>query len=156
MWIKKDYASHTIRNRCYSKRWTNSSFGKIVPSELCKYLKKTSTEFNEDKSVIQRNTDIVQKENETICGHQLEFMTFARWFWQIVYRCFSFLTDPSLYRGAKGLLTTTKSTYNCIRLMYLESSGICFWPRFKTFYKCGLNDHAGVTKMTTQLQVYLR
>ena len=40
----------------------------IVPSELCKYL-KTSTEFNEDKSVIQRNTDIVQKENETICGH---------------------------------------------------------------------------------------
>ena len=28
-------------------------------------------------SDIQRNTDIVQK-NETICGHQLEFMTFAR------------------------------------------------------------------------------
>ena len=44
------------------------SFGQVVPSELCKYL-KTSTEFSEDKPVIQRNTDIVQKENETICGH---------------------------------------------------------------------------------------
>ena len=68
MWIRRDYASHTIRNRCYSKRWTNSSFGKIVSSELCKYL-KTSTEFSEDKPVIQRNTDVVQKEYETICGH---------------------------------------------------------------------------------------
>ena len=58
------------------KRIYFDSFGQVVPSELSKYL-KTSTEFNEDKSDIQRNTDIVQK-NETICGHQLEFMTFAR------------------------------------------------------------------------------
>ena len=64
----KDYTSHTIRNRADSKRRTNSSFREILPSELCKYL-KTSTEFSEDKPVIQRNTDIVQKENETICGH---------------------------------------------------------------------------------------
>ena len=40
--------------------------------------------------------------------------------------------------------------------MYLESSGICFDHALRLFYKCGLNDHAGVTKMTTQLQVYLR
>ena len=74
MLIRRDYASHTIRNRCYSKRWTNSSFGKIVPSKkLCKYL-KTSMEFNEDKSVIQRNTDIVQKENEIICGHLCSYV----------------------------------------------------------------------------------
>ena len=44
------------------------SFGQVVPSELSKYL-KTSTEFSEDKPVIQRNTDVVQKEYETICGH---------------------------------------------------------------------------------------
>ena len=66
MLIRRDYASHTIRNRCYSKRWTNSSFGKIVPSKkLCKFL-KTSMEFNENKSVIQRNTDIVQKETNNL------------------------------------------------------------------------------------------
>ena len=50
------------------KRIYFDSFGQVVPSELSKYL-KTSTEFSEDKPVIQRNTDIVQKENETICGH---------------------------------------------------------------------------------------
>ena len=60
----KDYTSHTIRNRADSKRRTNSSFREILPSELCKYL-KTSTEFSEDRSIIQRNTVIVQKEYET-------------------------------------------------------------------------------------------
>ena len=50
------------------KRIYFDSFRQVVPSELSKYL-KTSTEFSEDKPVIQRNTDIVQKENETICGH---------------------------------------------------------------------------------------
>ena len=50
------------------KRIYFDSFGQVVTSELSKYL-KTSTEFSEDKPVIQRNTDVVQKENETICGH---------------------------------------------------------------------------------------
>ena len=50
------------------KRIYFDSFGQVVPSELSKYL-KTSTEFSEDKPVIQRNTDIVQKENEMNCGH---------------------------------------------------------------------------------------
>ena len=50
------------------KRIYFDSFGQVVPLELQKYL-KTSKEFSEDKPVIQRNTDIVQKENETNCGH---------------------------------------------------------------------------------------
>ena len=44
------------------------SFGQITPSELQKYL-KTQSEFKNKKSVIQRNSDIVQKPNTHVCGH---------------------------------------------------------------------------------------
>ena len=44
------------------------SFGQVIPSELQRYL-KTPEEFKENKPVIQRNTDIVQKEDKTNCGH---------------------------------------------------------------------------------------
>ena len=36
--------------------------------EIQKYL-KSKTEFDLDKSVIQRNTDIVQHVNTHVCGH---------------------------------------------------------------------------------------
>ena len=49
------------------KRIYFDSFGQVVPSELQKYL-KTDKEFDENQPVIQRNTDIVQREKETNCG----------------------------------------------------------------------------------------
>ena len=44
------------------------SFGQITPLELQKYL-KTPSEFKNGKSVIQRNTDIIQRPNTHVCGH---------------------------------------------------------------------------------------
>ena len=44
------------------------SFGQITPMEMQKYL-KTNKEFNRKKSVIQRNSDIVQRLNTHVCGH---------------------------------------------------------------------------------------
>ena len=44
------------------------SFGQITPLELQKYL-KSKYEFNNEKSVIQRNSDIVQRVNTHVCGH---------------------------------------------------------------------------------------
>ena len=58
---------------CYYKikdeRIYFDSFGQITLSEIQKYLKKK----HEDK-VIQRNTDIVQTEGSSICGHLCLFM----------------------------------------------------------------------------------
>ena len=44
-----------------------NSLGQVAHRELEKYL-KSEEEFREDKPVIQRNTDIVQKINTKICG----------------------------------------------------------------------------------------
>ena len=44
------------------------SFGQITPIEIQKYL-KTRKEFEMEKAVIQRNTDIVQHINTHVCGH---------------------------------------------------------------------------------------
>ena len=44
------------------------SFGQITPLELQKYL-KSKFEFDNEKSVIQRNSDIVQRVNTHVCGH---------------------------------------------------------------------------------------
>ena len=44
------------------------SFGQITPIEMQKYL-KSKTEFDNEKNVIQRNTDIVQRANTHVCGH---------------------------------------------------------------------------------------
>ena len=49
------------------------SFGQITPIEIQKYL-KTREEFQQNKSVIQRNTDIVQPINSSICGHLCLFV----------------------------------------------------------------------------------
>ena len=57
---------------CYYKNGINriyfDSFGQVTPMEIQKYL-KSKTEFDLDKSVIQRNTDIVQHVNTHVCGH---------------------------------------------------------------------------------------
>ena len=55
-----------VRNR--NVRIYFDSFGQITPLELQKYLKSQS-EFKKGKSVIQRNTDIVQSSNTHVCGH---------------------------------------------------------------------------------------
>ena len=93
---------------------------------------------------VSHSTSVVNVSAQSIetSSSQLEFMGFARCLGRDFYRSFSFLTDPSLQRGAKGLLTTTKTTYNCLRFMYLKFSGICFCPS----YKCGLNDHGCILK----------
>ena len=44
------------------------SFGQITPLELQKYL-KTKPEFEKKVPVIERNTDIVQRPNTSVCGH---------------------------------------------------------------------------------------
>ena len=44
------------------------SYGQITPVEIQKYL-KTAEEFRMNKNVIQRNTDIVQPINSSVCGH---------------------------------------------------------------------------------------
>ena len=49
------------------------SFGQITPIEIQKYL-KTREEFEQNKNVIQRNTDIVQPINSSICGHLCLFV----------------------------------------------------------------------------------
>ena len=49
------------------KRLYFDSFGQVIPLEIQKYL-KSEEEFRENKPVIQRNTDIVQKVNTKICG----------------------------------------------------------------------------------------
>ena len=49
------------------KRLYFDSFGQVAPVEIQKYL-KSEEELRENKPVIQRNTDIVQKVNTKICG----------------------------------------------------------------------------------------
>ena len=49
------------------------SFGQVTPVEIQKYL-KTSKEFEMEKAVIQRNTDIVQHVNTHVCGHLCLFV----------------------------------------------------------------------------------
>lgn len=62
---------------CYAKRGRNrtyfDSFGQITPLEMQKYL-KTKLEFQNNTPVIERNTDIVQRPNTSICGHLCLFV----------------------------------------------------------------------------------
>ena len=57
---------------CYYKNGKRriyfDSFGQVTPTELQKYL-KTEKEFEHERNVIQRNTDIVQHINTDVCGH---------------------------------------------------------------------------------------
>ena len=67
--LSTESGSHWV---CYfrdgQRRIYFDSFGQITPIEMQKYL-KTKQEFEEDRQVIQRNTDIVQELNTNVCGH---------------------------------------------------------------------------------------
>ena len=79
---------------CYHKNGTKriyfDSFGQITPIEIQNYL-KTEREKEAGLCVIQRNTDIVQKINTTICGHLclfvLKALTSEHWTFQEVLNC---------------------------------------------------------------------
>ena len=60
-----------VRN--HNTRIYFDSFGQITPLELQKYL-KTKVEFQTAVPVIERNTDIVQKPNTSVCGHLCLFV----------------------------------------------------------------------------------
>ena len=49
------------------------SFGQVTPMVIQKYL-KTKEEYEMKKTVIQRNTDIVQHTNTHVCGHLYLFV----------------------------------------------------------------------------------
>ena len=49
------------------------SYGQITTVELQRYI-KTGSEFDCGKEVIQRNTDIVQAVNTSVCGHLFVFV----------------------------------------------------------------------------------
>ena len=49
------------------------SYGQIPPVKIQRYL-KTGSEFDRGKEVIQRNTDIVQAANRSVCGHLCLFV----------------------------------------------------------------------------------
>ena len=62
---------------CYAKIHTNriyfDSFGRKTPLEIQKYL-KTAKEYRNNIPVIKRNTDVVQRPKEKICGHLCLFV----------------------------------------------------------------------------------
>jgi len=62
---------------CYFKNGKTKiyfdSFGQITLDEIQKYL-KTKNEYENEKGVIQRNTDIVQRINTHVCGHLCLFV----------------------------------------------------------------------------------
>ena len=63
---------------CYFKEGMNrriyfDSFGQTTLIEVQKYL-KTKNEYEAEKAVIQRNTDIVQRVNTHVCGHLCLFV----------------------------------------------------------------------------------
>ena len=70
----QESGSHWV---CYYKdgrqRIYFDSFGQITPIEIQKYL-KSKTEFANAEPVIQRNTDIVQAINTSVCGHLCLFV----------------------------------------------------------------------------------
>ena len=70
----KQSGSHWV---CYMRNHNTriyfDSFGQITPLELQKYL-KTKSEFQNEVSVIERNTDIVQRPNTNVCGHLCLFV----------------------------------------------------------------------------------
>ena len=62
---------------CYYRNKTDTiyfhSYGQITPVEIHRY-QKTGREFDHGKKVIQRNTDIVQAVNTSVCGHLCLFV----------------------------------------------------------------------------------
>ena len=62
---------------CYYQNKTDriyfDSYGQITPVEIQRYLKRDS-QFERGKEVIQRNTDIVQALNTSVCGRLCLFV----------------------------------------------------------------------------------
>ena len=62
---------------CYyrngSDRFYFDSYAQITPVEIQRYL-KTGIEFKRGSEVIQRNTDIAQAANTSVCGHLCLFV----------------------------------------------------------------------------------
>ena len=62
---------------CYFRNKTDriyfDSYGQITPVEIQRDL-QTSSEFDRGKEVIQRNTDIVQAVNTSVCGYLCLFV----------------------------------------------------------------------------------
>ena len=62
---------------CYYRNGSDiiyfDSYGQLTPVEIQRYL-KTGNEFKRGKEVIQRNTDIVQVVNTSVCGHHCLFV----------------------------------------------------------------------------------
>ena len=72
--ISNQSGSHWI---CYyrngSDRFYFDSYGQITPVEIQGYL-NTCIEFKRGSEVIQRNTNIVQAANTSVCGHLCLFV----------------------------------------------------------------------------------
>ena len=76
--VKSGIVNFTTSNQagshwvCYYRSKTDiiyfDSYWQITPVEIQRYL-KTGSEFDRGKVVIQRNTDIVQAANTSVCGH---------------------------------------------------------------------------------------
>ena len=66
--------SHSV---CYYRNKTDriyfDSYGQITPVDIERYLTKGS-EFDCGKEAIQRNTDIVQAANTSVCGHLISVL----------------------------------------------------------------------------------
>ena len=82
--IEKEFKKNGYyKNR--NKRIYFDSFGQVTPIEIQNYLK---TKSERDVGVIQRNTDIVQPINTSICGHLclfvLKALTSEHWTFQQV------------------------------------------------------------------------
>ena len=62
---------------CYYRNKADSisydSYGQKTPLEIQQYL-KTGSEFDHEKEVMQRNTDIVQAVNMSVCDHLCLFV----------------------------------------------------------------------------------
>ena len=62
---------------CYYRNKTDiiyfDSYGQITPVAIQRYL-KTDSGFDRGKEVIQRNTDIVQAPNTSVCGYRCLFV----------------------------------------------------------------------------------
>ena len=61
--------SHWVCYYCNkTERFYFDSYGQITPVEIQRYL-KAGSKFDRGKEVIQRNTDIVQAANASVCDH---------------------------------------------------------------------------------------
>ena len=70
--VNLNTSNQCVSHSCYYRSKTDriyfDSYGQITHVETQRYL-KTVSEFDRGKEVIQRNTDIGQAVNTSVCGH---------------------------------------------------------------------------------------